>query len=220
MVKSMYHFIAELWKRPYDGEMKEVMKQRLIKWRREPAVIRIDRPTRLDRARALGYKAKPGFVVVRVRVRKGGLRKPRPNKGRRPKRMGIYGFAPAKSLRLIAEERAARKYPNLEVLNSYYVGEDGNYKWYEVILVDPHHPAICNDKDINWICEKQHKGRVFRGLTSAGKKMRGLRKSRGLKYTIKHKWKKKQRERMLRKRHEASRGARDPWQVAAKKAEE
>ena len=220
MVKSMYHFIAELWKRPYDGEMKEVMKQRLIKWRREPTVIRIDRPTRLDRARALGYKAKPGFVVVRVRVRKGGLRKPRPNKGRRPKRMGIYGYAPAKSLRLIAEERAARKYPNLEVLNSYYVGEDGNYKWYEVILVDPHHPAICNDKDISWICEKQHKGRVFRGLTSAGKKMRGLRKSRGLKYTVKHKWKKKQRERMLRKRHEASRGARDPWQVAAKKAEE
>ncbi len=220
MVKSMYHFIADLWKRPYDGEMKEVMKQRLIKWRRDPIVIRIAKPTRLDRARALGYKAKPGFVVVRVRVRKGGLRKPRPNKGRRPKRMGIYGFAPAKSLRLIAEERAARKYPNLEVLNSYYVGEDGNYKWYEVILVDPHHPAICNDKDIGWICEKQHKGRVFRGLTSAGKKMRGLRKSRGLKYTIKHKWKKKQRERILRKRHEASRGARDPWQVAAKKAEE
>ena len=220
MVKGMYHYIAQLWKRPYEGEMLELMKQRLIKWRREPAVIRIDKPTRLDRARALGYKAKPGFVVVRVRVRKGGLRKPRPNKGRRPKRMGVYGYAPAKSIRLIAEERAARKYPNLEVLNSYYVGEDGNYKWYEVILVDPHHPAICNDPDIKWICEKQHRGRVFRGLTSAGKKMRGLRKCRGLKYTIKYKWKRKQKERKERRRHEASRGAREPWQIAAKKAEE
>jgi large subunit ribosomal protein L15e len=220
MVKGMYHYIAQLWKRPCEGDMLAVMRQRLIKWRREPAIIRIEKPTRLDRARALGYKAKPGFIVVRVRVRKGGLRKPRPNKGRRPKRMGVYGYAPAKSLRLIAEERVARKYPNLEVLNSYYVGEDGNYKWFEVILVDPHHPAICNDPDIKWICEKQHRGRVFRGLTSAGKKMRGLRRSRGLKYTVKYKWKRKQKERLLRKRHEASRGAREPWQVAMKKAEE
>ncbi len=220
MVKGMYHYIAQLWKRPFDGEMKQLLRERLVKWRREPTVVRIKKPTRLDRARALGYKAKPGFVVVRVRVRKGGLRKPRPNKGRRPKRMGVYGYAPAKSLRLIAEERAARKFPNLEVLNSYYVGEDGNYKWFEVILVDPHHPAICKDPDIKWICEKQHRGRVFRGLTSAGKKMRGLRKSRGLKYTIKYKWKRKQKEREQRKRHEASRGARDIWQVAAKKAEE
>ncbi|ABN69952.1 LSU ribosomal protein L15E [Staphylothermus marinus F1] len=220
MVKGMYHYIAQLWKRPYEGDMLTLMRQRLIKWRREPAIIRIEKPTRLDRARALGYKAKQGFIIVRVRVRKGGLRKQRPNKGRRPKRMGIYGFAPSKSLRLIAEERAARKYPNLEVLNSYYVGEDGNYKWYEVILVDPHHPAICNDPDIKWICEKQHRRRVFRGLTSAGKKMRGLRKSRGLKYTIKYKWKRKQKERLLKKRHEASRGAREPWQIVLKKAEE
>ncbi len=208
MAQSMYHYIAQLWKRPFEGEMKELMKQRLIEWRRQPVIVRIEKPTRPDRAHKLGYKAKIGFVIARIRVRKGGLRKPRPNKGRRPKRMGVYGFSPAKSLRLIAEERVARKFPNLEVLNSYYVGEDGLYKWYEVILVDPHHPAICNDPDINWICEKQHKGRVFRGLTSAGKKMRGLRKSRGLKYTIKHKWKKKQKEREQKKRHEASRGSR------------
>lgn len=208
MAQSMYHYIAQLWKRPFEGEMKELMKQRLMEWRRQPVIVRIEKPTRLDRARKLGYKAKAGFVIARIRVRKGGLRKPRPNKGRRPKRMGVYGFSPAKSLRLIAEERVARKFPNLEVLNSYYVGEDGLYKWYEVILVDPHHPAICNDPDIGWICEKQHKGRVFRGLTSSGKKMRGLRKSRGLKHTIKHKWRKKQKEREQKKRHEASRGSR------------
>ncbi len=208
MAKSMYHYIALAWKRPYDGEHGLLMKQRLIKWRREPAVVRIEKPTRLDRARALGYKAKQGIIVVRVRVRKGGLRRERPNKGRRPKRMGVYGYAPAKSLRLIAEERAARKYPNMEVLNSYYVGEDGNYKWFEVILVDPHHPAIKSDPELNWITRPVHKGRVFRGLTSAGKKMRGLRKSRGLKGTIKHKIKKKIKERKLKKRHEASRGAR------------
>lgn len=208
MAKSAYHYMAEAWKRPYEGEHKELMRQRIIKWRREPAVTRVEYPTRIDRARSLGYKAKQGIIVVRVRVRKGGMRKERPNKGRRPKRMGVYGFSPAKSLRLIAEERAARKYPNLEVLNSYYVGEDGNYKWFEVILVDPHHPAIKSDPELKWITNKVHKGRVFRGLTSAGKKMRGLRKSRGLKGTMKHKFKKKKKERELRKRHEASRGSR------------
>ena len=71
--------------------------------------------------------------------------------------------------------RAARKYPNLEVLNSYYVGESGKYKWYEVILVDPHHPVIKSDPKINWICRPCNRGRAFRGLTSAGKKARGLR---------------------------------------------
>ena len=208
MAKSIYHYIAEAWKRPYDGEHGLLMKQRLTEWRRQPSILRVEHPTRLDRARALGYKAKQGVIVVRVRVRKGGRRKPRPNKGRRPKRMGVYGFAPAKSIRLIAEERAQRKYPNMVVLNSYYVGEDGLYKWYEVILVDPNHPAIKSDPELSWVASSKHKGRPFRGLTSAGKKMRGLRKSRGLKGTHKQKWKKKQKEREQKKRHEASRGAR------------
>jgi len=75
-------------------------------------------------------------------------------------------------MRLIAEERVAKRFPNMEVLNSYYVGEDGVYKWFEVILVDPHHPSIRSDSDINWICDETQKGRVFRGLTSAGKRMR------------------------------------------------
>ncbi|MCC6043050.1 MAG: 50S ribosomal protein L15e [Candidatus Verstraetearchaeota archaeon] len=199
----MYHYIAELWKRPYDGAMKETMRQRLIEWRREPTVVRVEKPTRLDRARALGYKAKQGFVVVRVRVRKGGQRKPRPDSGRRPKRMGVYGYATWKSLRLIAEERAARKFPNLEVLNSYYVGEDGRYKWFEVIMVDPNHPVVQSDPDVNWICKPANRGRAFRALTSAGKKMRGLRRSRGLKGTHAQKWRKKQRERELKKGKES-----------------
>ncbi len=156
------------------------MWQRLIEWRRQPIVQRIERPTRLDRARKLGYKAKQGFIVTRVRVRRGGLRKTRPKAGRRPKRMGVARFNPAKSLRLIAEEKAARKFPNLEVLNSYWVWEDGRSKWFEILMVDPNHPAIQSDKDVNWICEPTHQGRVFRGLTSAGKEVRGLsHKGRG-----------------------------------------
>ncbi|MEM3576876.1 MAG: 50S ribosomal protein L15e [Candidatus Bathyarchaeia archaeon] len=170
-----YKYIAEAWSKPEKSFVDELMRQRLIEWRRQPAITRVEKPTRLDRARRLGYKAKQGFIIVRVRVRRGGLRKQRPRSGRRPKRMGVKKFKPAKSLRLIAEERAARKFPNLEVLNSYWVGEDGRSKWFEVIMVDPHHPAIKADKDVSWITQKQHKRRVFRGLTSAGKKVRGLR---------------------------------------------
>ena len=175
-----YKYIAEAWANQEKSFVDELMRQRLIEWRRQPTIFRVEKPTRLDRARRLGYKAKQGVIIARVRVRRGGLRKRRPKAGRRPKRMGVKKFKPAKSLRLIAEERAARKFPNLEVLNSYWVGEDGRSKWFEIIMVDPSHPVIKTDKDINWICQKQHHRRVFRGLTSAGKKVRSLRvKGRG-----------------------------------------
>ncbi|MGQ9788138.1 MAG: 50S ribosomal protein L15e [Candidatus Hadarchaeaceae archaeon] len=152
----------------------ESIRSHLAEWRRGPAVQRIEGPTDPKRARSLGYKAKQGVVVVRVRVRRGGRRKERPSRGRRPKRMGVLKIVPKKSIQLIAEERAARKYPNLELLNSYKVAEDGTYKYYEAIMLDPHHPAIRNDPQLGWIAAKQHRGRVYRGLTHAGKKSRGL----------------------------------------------
>ncbi len=175
-----YKYIAEEWANPEKSFVEELMRQRLIEWRKMHTVTRIEKPTRLDRARKLGYKAKQGFVMVRVRVRRGGMHKLRPRSGRRPKRMGVAKFKPAKSIRLIGEERVAKKFPNLEVLNSYWVGEDGRSKWFEVILVDPDHPVIKSDKDVCWIAEKQHRNRALRSLTSAGKKVRSLRrKGRG-----------------------------------------
>ena len=87
---------------------------------------------------------------------------------------GCRQIQTGKSIRLIAEERTAKRFPNLEVLNSYWVGEDGKHKWFEVILVDPNAPTIKTDKDISWITEKQHTSRVFRSMTSAGKNVRGL----------------------------------------------
>jgi len=175
-----YKYMAQAWAKPEKSFVDELMHTRLIEWRRQPVITRVERPTRLDKARKLGYKAKQGFVVARVRVRRGGLRKQRPKAGRRPKRMGVKKFKPAKNLRLIGEERCARRFPNLEVLNSYWVGEDGISKWFEVLMVDPFNPCVKADKNVNWVCENPHHGRVFRGLTSAGKKVRGLRrKGRG-----------------------------------------
>ncbi len=144
----------------------------MIEWRKAGSTVRVEKPTRPDRAHALGYKAKQGFIVVRTRVRKGGLRKQRLNSGRKPSRMGVLKITAGKSTRRMAEERVARHYPNMEVLNSYEIGADGKHHYYEVILVDRSHPAIANDKDIKWITEE--KNRVYRGKTSAGKKGRGL----------------------------------------------
>ena len=132
-------------------DIKPSLSPRMKLWRRQPVIKRLERPTRPDRARSLGYKAKQGFVLVRVRIRRGGARKIRPSSGRRQKAMGVTKFTRAKSLQLIAEERAAKHYENLEVLNSYPVGSDGTNLWYEVILVDPYHPVIRSDPNLNWI---------------------------------------------------------------------
>ena len=147
-------------------------KERLIAWRREEVVTRIERPTRLERARQVGYRAKQGFVLVRTRIRKGGRRRPTLHKGRKPSKTGLVRYTTKQSLQAIAEKRVARHFSNLEVLNSYYVGEDGKNKFFEVILVDPSHPVIRSDTKINWIMTQ--KRRVFRGLTAAGKRSRGL----------------------------------------------
>lgn len=170
MVKGLYHYLREAWKKP-DAK---TLRERMIKWRKEGVFTRVDKPLRLDRARALGYKNKKGFVVIRVKIKRGGHKRPRPNKGRRSKRLHTN-----KNLKMnykwISEQRVDRKYKNLEVLNSYQIGKDGVHYFYEVICVDPSKTEIKNDKTLNWICKPVNKNRTMKGLTSAGKKSRGLR---------------------------------------------
>lgn len=174
-----YKYIRELWKNPKRSFGRDYTKL-LVKLRREPSIHRIDRPSRIDRARSLGYKAKQGFVMARVKIKKGGRKRKRPRRGRKPSKSGQVRYSPKISHQNIAERRTNKKFPNLEVLNSYHFMEDGSYKWFEVILVDKHHPAIKKDKDIGWIAEPQHTKRALRGLTSAGKRSRGLlQKGRG-----------------------------------------
>jgi len=172
MGKGLYQHVRKIWKRP-KSMIKDLVKERLIRWRKEKRFQKINKPTRLDRARKIGYKAKPGFVIIRGRVKRGGRKRPLyGRRGRKPSKAGILKFTPKKSLQWILGERVQKKYPNLEVLGSYPVGEDGRYKWFEVILIDPNNPVIKNDKNLKWITEKQHKRRVFRGLTPSGKKAR------------------------------------------------
>ncbi len=171
----MHKHVSAAWKKPKEGIPSRYRIDRMAGWRKEPVFIRIDKPTRIDAARRVGYKAKQGVVVVRTRVRRGGLRKGKIHMKRKPSKAGIKKITMGKSIQRIAEERTARRYPNLEVLNSYWVGEDGKNKFYEVIMIDPEHPAIKSDKDMGWVSSgSSHRGRAFRGKTGAGKRGRGL----------------------------------------------
>lgn len=118
------------------------MRRRLVEWRREKSVVRVDKPLRLDRARSIGYSDKQGYVVLRVRVRRGGFSKPRPRSGRRPKALGVVKHKVNISLKEEAIQRALKKYPNLKALGAYPLASDAIYKWFEVVAVDPNHPSV------------------------------------------------------------------------------
>ncbi|MEM3154388.1 MAG: 50S ribosomal protein L15e [Candidatus Woesearchaeota archaeon] len=166
---GIYKYLVQNWRK--EGMPADLKRERLIAWRREPVTKRIERPTRLDRAKALGYRAKQGVFLVRQRVSKGGHKRPDWSGGRHSHNMGTR-LNLRKNYKLIAEERASVAYPNCEVLNSYYVTEDGKHYWFEVILADSAHPGIAADERF---AAAKRQARVHRGLTSAGRKTRGMR---------------------------------------------
>ena len=124
------------------------LRQRVILWRKQNAITRIDRPSRIQRARRLGYKAKQGIITVRMRVGAGGMRKQRPRGGRRPKHLGVVRIKADDNMKTVAERRVLERYPNMKLLGSYFVYKDGKHYWFEVILADPSHPRIFNDKEL------------------------------------------------------------------------
>jgi len=164
-------YLRKAWKKPD----KKVQRSRMIEWRKGNSITAVEKPLRLDRARSLGYKAKKGVKVVRIRIKRGGHKRTRPNKARRTKRLHIR-----KNLRLnykeIAEQRVAKKFTNMEVLNSYKIGKDGLNYFYEVILVNPSLKEIKKDKQLGPLAKSPRK-RSLRAITSTSRKARGLRNS-------------------------------------------
>jgi large subunit ribosomal protein L15e len=153
---GMYKYIREAFEKEYSERSPE-FRARLTKWRKEPTVLRVERPTNLSRARSVGYKAKKEIIVTRVRVGRGMRKRRHPWGGRKPAKNVSY-LSPGKSLQHQAEEKAATRFRNFEVLNSYWAGQDGTYKYFEVVM-HLRVPGMAS-------------GRTFRGLTSAAKKHR------------------------------------------------
>ena len=171
-----YSYMSEIWRKKQSDVMRYLQRIRTWQYRQLNRIHRAPRSTRPDKARRLGYKAKQGYVIYRVRVLRGGRKRP-VTKGQtygKPVTHGVNSLKFQRNLQSVAEERVGRHCSALRVLNSYWIGQDSVYKFYEVILVDPHHPTIRNNPDTQWITKPVHKRRELRGLTSAGKKSRGL----------------------------------------------
>ena len=133
----------KLWK-----ENSPELRDRVVSWRKQDAVTRIEKPSRILRARRLGYKAKQGIIVVRMRVGTGGMRRKRPTGGRRPKHLGVTRIKAAVNMKQVADRRVLERYPNMALLGSYFIYKDGMHYWFEVILADPSHPRIIKDKEL------------------------------------------------------------------------
>jgi len=171
-----YKYLEEMWKRKQSDVMRFLLRVRTWEYRQLPAIHRASRPSRPDKARRLGYKAKQGYVIYRVRVKRGS-RKRKVSKGicyGKPSTSGVTAIKASRNLRSVAEERLGRKLGSLRVLNSYWVSQDASSKWFEVIAIDPMHKTIRSDPRINWICNPTMKHRELRGVTAAGRKARGL----------------------------------------------
>merc|ERR1711929_36593 len=170
-------YVEELQKKKQSDVLRFLLRVRCWEFRQMPTIHRATKPTRPDKARRLGYKAKQGYCIYRVRIRRGGRKRP-VHKGQvygKPRNAGINHLKARRSLRSVAEERAARKCGNLRVLNSYWVNQDATFKFFEIIMVDVSHKCIRRDPRINWICAPVMKHRELRGITSAGRANRGLR---------------------------------------------
>ena len=137
----------KVWLKMWKSNSTELREKAVI-WRKQNAVTRVDKPSRITRARRLGYKAKQGITVVRMRVGTGGMRRQRQGGGRRPKHLGVTRIKAAVSMKQVAERRVLERYPNMKLLGSYFLYKDGMHYWFEIILADPSHPSIAKDKEL------------------------------------------------------------------------
>ena len=215
-----YKYISETLQKQYK-ERNEVFRGKVIAWRREGAIVAVKRPSNISRARTLGYKAKQGYIVVRARVDKGRRTRRRTDGGRKHKNYYLFK-QPQLSHQAIAEQRVNRKYKNMEVLNSYWVGEDGNYKYFEVLLVDPTKATVN-------ISSAVRQGKSFRGLTYSGNsrtpskrktmnKARRRAKKQGTVYSCKPYEKKEKKE--VKKSKKGAKSKKVAKKKAAKKKKE
>ncbi|XP_043833331.1 60S ribosomal protein L15-like [Dromiciops gliroides] len=164
---GVYKYIQELWRKKQSVVMWFLLRVRCWQYRQLSAFHRVFRPTRLNKACRLGYKDKEGYVIyrIRIRIRWGGRKHPVPKDATygKPVHHGVNQLKFARSLQSVAEECAGCHRGALRVLNSYWVGEDSTYKFFEVILIDPFHKAIRRNPDIQWITKPVQKTERCRG---------------------------------------------------------
>uniref|UniRef100_A0A7E4UUY6 Ribosomal protein L15 n=1 Tax=Panagrellus redivivus TaxID=6233 RepID=A0A7E4UUY6_PANRE len=181
VIMGAYKYMQEIWRKKQSDVMRYLQRVRTWQYRQLAAIHRAPRPTRPEKAHRLGYKAKQGkYRLIRLFSMYSFCESSRLlTKGQtygKPKTHGVNQLKFARNLQSVAESRVGRRCGGLRVLNSYWIGQDSTFKFFEVILLDPAHKVIRNNPDTQWITKAVHKHREMRGLTSAGRKSRGLGK--------------------------------------------
>uniref|UniRef100_A0A8C2M1D9 Ribosomal protein L15 n=1 Tax=Cricetulus griseus TaxID=10029 RepID=A0A8C2M1D9_CRIGR len=164
-----YKYMQQLGRKKQSKVMRFLLRVCFWQYRRLSVLHRALSHTGPDKVQRLGYKAKQGYVIYRIRVCRGGRKCPVPKGAThgKPVHHGVNQLKFARSLQSVAEERVGCHCGALRVLNSYWNGEDSTYKCFEVILIDPF-----------------HKHREMHGWTSTGGKSHGLGKGHKFHDTI------------------------------------
>lgn len=134
-----YKYIQEIWRKKQSDVMLFLLRLRCWQYRQLNTIHRCPRPTRPEKARRLGFKAKQGYIIYRVRVRRGGRKKQVPKGATygKPKNQGVNQLKPTRNHQAIAEERVGRRVARaLRVLGSYWIAQDSTFKFFEVINID------------------------------------------------------------------------------------
>lgn len=123
--------MQELYRKKQSDVLRYLLRIRVWQYRQLTKMVRSPRPSRPDKARRLGFRAKQGYVIYRIRVRRGGRKRPVP-KGctyGKPKSHGVNELKPTRRLQSVAEVIYASKFlfplnKTLLVMipNNYFVG--------------------------------------------------------------------------------------------------
>lgn len=107
-----YKYLEELWRKKQSDLLRFLLRVRCWQYRQLTSVHRAVRPTRPDKARRLGYKAKQGYVIYRVRVRRGGRKRkvPAGHKRGKPTNQGVTQLKFQRSHRSVAEVSSVGRY--------------------------------------------------------------------------------------------------------------
>lgn len=123
-----YKYMQELYRKKQSDVLRFLLRVRCWQYRQLTKMHRAPRPSRPDKARRLGYKAKQGcssyhclvdtlsidlliyyfqlgFVIFRIRVRRGGRKRPVPKGATygKPKSHGVNQLKPTRKLQSVAE---------------------------------------------------------------------------------------------------------------------
>ena len=124
-----YRYIQELYRKKQSDVLRYLLRIRVWQFRQLTKLVRSPRPSRPDKARRLGFKAKQGFVIYRVRVRRGGRKRPVP-KGctyGKPKSHGINELKPYRCLQSVAEVSFNLPFNHPQTIPFHAVQHDDNH---------------------------------------------------------------------------------------------